>query len=71
MIFQRCLIKHPLFLLNHLRNPIVSDAIRFGDVHQRFAQSDTTVEAFADMGYTVLDPSPESAFVVLDNHWLV
>jgi hypothetical protein len=22
-------------------------------------------------GYTVLDPSPESAFVVLDNHWLV
>jgi putative ABC transport system substrate-binding protein len=33
--------------------------------------SDTTVEAFADLGYAVLDPSPGSAFVVLDNNWLV
>jgi hypothetical protein len=33
--------------------------------------SDTTVAAFADLGYNVFDPSLNSAYVVLDNHWLV
>ena len=33
--------------------------------------SDTTVKAFADLGYTVVDPPPGSPFVVLDDAWLV
>jgi hypothetical protein len=33
--------------------------------------SDTTVQAFADLGYNVLDPSLNNTFVALDNHWLV
>jgi len=33
--------------------------------------SDTTVQAFRDLGYTMTDPSPDTAYVVLDNHWLV
>ena len=71
MILQRCLIKHPLFCSITFAIQSSPTQSEFGDVDQRFAQSDTTVEAFADMGYTVLDPSLESAFVVLDNHWLV
>jgi hypothetical protein len=38
MIFQRLTIKQALFLLRHLRDPIVSDAIQLGGVDQYFAQ---------------------------------
>jgi len=42
---------------------------------QQTVLSDTTVAAFEDLGYTVTDPDPHTAFVflnaLLDNQWLV
>jgi hypothetical protein len=38
---------------------------------QQTVLSDTTVQAFADLGYHVTDPSPGSDTLFLDNLWLV
>jgi hypothetical protein len=58
MIFQRLTIKQTLFLLRHLRDPIVSDAIQFGGVVRglREGQYATFDELDPEKLYTEIPP---------------